>query len=213
MKYKAIVFDWDGTLMDSITKIVETMQSSAKHHGYPVPDYDQAKDVIGISLLPALKQLFNIHDEIAAMELLHTYKEHFKEHTQTDSPLFSGAVELLETLKQRGYLLAVATGKGRQGLNSNWHHSNTEHFFTASKTADDAQSKPSPDMLQQILSELDLSADQVLMVGDTTYDMAMAEAINIDRIGVSFGVHSADTLQKHKPLAVIDELHELLLHV
>ena len=213
MKYKAIVFDWDGTLMDSISKIVETMQSSARHLGYPIPDYDQAKDVIGISLLPALKQLFNIHDEKAAMDLVHTYKQHFKEHAQIDSPLFSGAVELLETLKNRGYLLAVATGKGRQGLNNNWHHSNTKHFFSASKTADDAQSKPSPDMLQQILSELNLSADQVVMVGDTTYDMAMAESINIDRIGVSFGVHSAVTLQKHQPLAVIDALHELLLHV
>jgi phosphoglycolate phosphatase len=213
VKYKAIVFDWDGTLMDSISKIVESMQSSAKYLGLPVPEYNQAKNVIGISLLPALKQLFNIHDDEDAMDLFHTYKEHFKDHKQVSSPLFSGAIELLETLKGQGYILAVATGKGRQGLEHNWQHSNTEHFFSASKTADDAQSKPSPDMLQQILSELNLSAEQVLMVGDTTYDMAMAEAINMDRIGVSFGVHSADTLHKHKPLAVIDALDELLLHV
>jgi phosphoglycolate phosphatase len=213
VKYKAIVFDWDGTLMDSISKIVETMQSSAKHLGLPVPDYDQAKDVIGISLLPALKQLFNIQDEKAAIDLFHIYKKHFKNHTQISSPLFNGAIELLEKLKQQGYILAVATGKGRQGLEHNWHHSNTKHFFSASRTADDAQSKPSPDMLHQILSELNLSAHQVLMVGDTTYDMAMAESINMDRIGVSFGVHSADTLQKHKPLAIIDALDELLLHV
>jgi phosphoglycolate phosphatase len=213
VKYKAIVFDWDGTLMDSISKIVETMQSSAKYFGFPVPDYDQAKDVIGISLLPALKQLFNIQDEKVALELLHTYKKHFKDHSQTSSPLFNGAIELLEKLTQQGYILAVATGKGRQGLEHNWHHSNANHFFSTSRTADDAQSKPSPDMLQQILSELNLSADQVLMVGDTTYDMAMAEAINMDRIGVSFGVHSADMLQKHKPLTVIDSLDELLLHV
>ncbi len=213
MKYKAIVFDWDGTLMDSISKIVESMQTSAQQLGFPVPDYDQAKDVIGISLLPALQQLFKIDDEKVAMDLFHTYKEHFKDHAQISSPLFTGAIELLETLKQQGYILAVATGKARQGLEHNWHHSNTKHFFSASKTADDAQSKPSSDMLQQILSELNLSADQVLMVGDTTYDMAMAEAINMDRIGVSFGVHSIDALQKHKPLAVIDALHELLLHV
>jgi phosphoglycolate phosphatase len=213
VKYKAIVFDWDGTLMDSISKIVETMQSCAKHFGFPVPDYEQAKDVIGISLLPALKQLFDIQDDKAALDLFHTYKKHFKDHAQTSSPLFNGAIELLEKLKQRGYILAVATGKGRQGLELNWHHSNTKHFFSTSRTADDAQSKPSPDMLQQILSELNLSADQVLMVGDTTYDMAMAEAICMDRIGVSFGVHSTDTLQKYKPLAIIDALDELLLHV
>ena len=213
MKYKAIVFDWDGTLMDSIGKIVESMQTSAKHLGLPTPSFEQAKDVIGISLLPALKQLFNIQDEKAALELFHTYKEHFKDHTQIISPLFSGTIPLLESLKQQGYILAVATGKGRQGLEHNWQQSDTKHFFSASRTADDAQSKPSPDMLQQLLSELNLTADQVLMVGDTTYDMAMAEAINMDRIGVSFGVHSADTLQKHTPLAVIDSLEELLLHV
>jgi phosphoglycolate phosphatase len=213
VKYKAIVFDWDGTLMDSISKIVETMQTSAKHLGLPVPDYDQAKNVIGISLLPALQQLFNIEDDKAAMQLFHTYKEHFKDHAQISSPLFNGAIALLEELKQRGYILAVATGKARLGLEHNWHHSNTKHFFSASRTADDAQSKPSPDMLQQILSELNLSAEQVLMVGDTIYDMAMAEAINMDRIGVSFGVHNADRLQKHNPLAVIDTLEELLLHV
>jgi phosphoglycolate phosphatase len=213
VKYKAIVFDWDGTLMNSISKIVETMQSTASYLGLPVPDFDQAKNVIGISLLPSLKQLFNIQDDKIATQIIDTYKKHFKEHAQTSSPLFNGAIELLEKLKQQGYILAVATGKGRQGLEHNWHHSNTKHFFSASRTADDAQSKPSPDMLQQILCELNLSADQVLMVGDTTYDLAMAEAIDIDRIGVSFGVHSVNTLQKHKPLAIINTLDELLLHV
>lgn len=213
MKYKAIVFDWDGTLMDSVSKIVESMQTSAQQLGFPVPEYEQAKNVIGISLLPALKQLFNIQDEKAAMDLFHTYKDHFKNHAQLSSPLFTGAIELLQKLKQQGYVLAVATGKARQGLDHNWHHSNTKRFFSASRTADDAQSKPSPDMLQQLLIELNLSADQVLMVGDTTYDMAMAEAINMDRIGVSFGVHSRDELQKHNPLTVIDTLDELLLHV
>ncbi len=213
MKYRAIVFDWDGTLMDSINKIVESMQYSAKYLGLPTPSFEQAKDVIGISLLPALKQLFNIQDEKTARDLVHTYKEHFKGHTQLISPLFSGTRQLLESLKQRGYILAVATGKGRQGLEHNWHHSDTKHFFSASRTADDAQSKPSPDMLQQLLSELNLTADQVLMVGDTTYDMAMAEAINMDRIGVSFGVHSEDSLRKHTPIAVIHSLEELLLHV
>nr|WP_297816650.1 HAD hydrolase-like protein [uncultured Paraglaciecola sp.] len=139
MKYKAIVFDWDGTLMDSISKIVESMQSTAKHLGLPVPNYDQAKDVIGISLLPALKQLFNIHDEKTAMELIHTYKKHFREHAQISSPLFNGAIELLVKLKlklklkQKGYISAVVTGKGRLGLEHNLHHSNTEHFLVLSE--------------------------------------------------------------------------------
>ena len=213
MKYKAIVFDWDGTLMDSVGKIVETIQASAKQLNLPVPDYDQAKDVIGISLLPALKQLFKIDDEEQAMEIFYTYKALFKDHKQISSPLFSGAIELLTQLKQRGHILAVATGKARQGLEHNWKHSDTEHFFTISKTADDAQSKPSPDMLEQILDELALNASEVLMIGDTTYDMAMAENIGIDRIAVSFGVHNHAELMKHNPIAVIDSLPELLEHV
>jgi phosphoglycolate phosphatase len=213
VKYKAIIFDWDGTLMDSVGKIVETMQSSAKHLGLPVPDYAQAKNVIGISLLPALKQLFNIDDERQAMALFHTYKDHFKQHKEISSPLFTGAIELLNSLKQKGYVLAVATGKGRQGLELNWHHSNTADYFVTARTADDAQSKPSPDMLQQILTELKMTAAEVLMVGDTTYDMAMAQAINMDRIGVSFGVHSPEELNKHQPIAVIDLLEQLLVHV
>ena len=213
MKYKAIIFDWDGTLMDSVGKIVETMQSSAAQLGLPVPDYAQAKDVIGISLLPALKKLFQIDDEQQAMTLFDTYKSHFKQHREISSPLFKGAIELLNSLKRKGYVLAVATGKGRQGLELNWHHSNTADYFITARTADDAQSKPSPDMLQQILTELELTAAEVLMVGDTTYDMALAEAINMDRIGVSFGVHCPERLRKHKPIAVIDSLEQLLNHI
>ncbi|MFT2090909.1 HAD family hydrolase [Paraglaciecola sp. 2405UD69-4] len=209
MKYKAIVFDWDGTLMDSISKIVDSMQTSASHFGLPVPSFDEAKNVIGISLLPALKKLFSIDDHDEAVKLMLIYKEHFKNHTQICSPMFEGAVELLEELKARGHLLAVATGKARQGLEHNLLHSNTGHLFTTSKTADDASSKPSPDMLKQILSELDLQPSDVLMVGDTSYDMQMAETIGMDRIAVSFGVHNHETLMKHNPIAIIDSLPEL----
>jgi phosphoglycolate phosphatase len=154
VKYKAIIFDWDGTLMNSISKIVDSMQTSAQQLGFAVPSFDEAKNVIGISLLPALKQLFRIEDDQTADAIFHTYKAHFKNHAQISSPLFSGAIELLEELSQRGYILAVATGKARQGLEDNWLHSNTAHFFNTSRTADDAQSKPSPEMLQQILDEL-----------------------------------------------------------
>lgn len=209
MKYKAIVFDWDGTLMDSISKIVESMQTSAEHFGLPKPSYDEAKNVIGISLLPALQKLFSIDEEDEAKKLMVTYKEHFKNHQQTTSPLFEGAIELLNELTSRGHILAVATGKARQGLEHNLLHTNTGHLFTTSRTADDAQSKPSPDMLQQILVELNLQASEVLMVGDTTYDMAMARSIGMDRVAVSFGVHDHAALMTHEPLAVIDSLHEL----
>ncbi|MEP0354907.1 MAG: HAD-IA family hydrolase [Paraglaciecola sp.] len=209
MKYKAVIFDWDGTLMDSVAKIVESMQTSAKHFGLPVPNYNEAKNVIGISLLPALKKLFSIDDPKEANKLMVTYKEHFKNHSQISSPMFEGALEMLEELKSRGHILAVATGKARQGLENNLLHSHTGHLFTTSRTADDANSKPSPDMLEQILTELNLQANEVVMVGDTTYDMEMAESIGVDRIAVSFGVHESETLMRYNPIAVIDSLDEL----
>ncbi|MGS2720055.1 HAD family hydrolase [Paraglaciecola aestuariivivens] len=209
MKYKAIVFDWDGTLMDSVGKIVGSIQATAEQLALPMPSFEQAKNVIGISLLPALKQVFNIQDEQLAQTVLHTYKSQFNQHAQVSSPLFQGAINLLTSLKAQGYTLAVATGKARAGLEANMQNTQTKEFFAVTKTADDAASKPSPDMLMQILQELNLSAAEVLMVGDTTYDMAMAETLGVDRIAVSFGVHSIEQLKQHQPIAVIDQLVQL----
>lgn len=209
MKYKLIIFDWDGTLMDSVGKIVGSIQVAARTLELPVPSVEKARNVIGLSLGPALRQLFDIKNELDVELLVKAYKDAFVGHVETSSPLFDGALALLETLKARGHLLAVATGKGRRGLQSAWQDTQTAHYFRTSRCADDAQSKPSPDMLQQILQELSLTPQQALMIGDTRYDMAMAEAIGMDRVGVSFGVHNANQLNKHKPLGIIDKLAEL----
>lgn len=209
MKYKLIIFDWDGTLMDSADKIVECIQTAAKTLELPVPSAQNARNIIGLSLAPALRQLFCIENDLAVEKLVKAYRSAFVGHVETSSPLFDGALSLLETLKARGHLLAVATGKGRPGLQGAWQHTKTAHYFHTSRCADDAQSKPSPDMLQQILEELSLAPRQALMIGDTSYDMAMAESIGMDRVGVSFGVHKAEQLNKHKPLGIIDNLAEL----
>ncbi|MFT4994484.1 MAG: phosphoglycolate phosphatase [Paraglaciecola sp.] len=209
MKYKLIIFDWDGTLMDSADKIVQCIQVAAKTLELPVPSAENARNIIGLSLAPALKQLFCIENDLGVEELVKAYRAAFVGHAETSSPLFHGASSLLETLKAQGHLLAVATGKGRRGLEGAWQHTQTGHYFHTSRCADDAQSKPSPDMLQQILEELSLAPHQALMIGDTSYDMAMAESIGMDRIGVSFGVHKAQQLNKHQPLGIIDRLDEL----
>ena len=168
MKYKLIIFDWDGTLMDSAEKIVASIQTAAKILELPVPSAENARNIIGLSLAPALKQLFSLDGDLAVEKLVKAYKSAFVGHKQSSSPLFDGALTLLETLKSRGHLLAVATGKGRQGLQNAWQETQTGHYFHSSRCADDAQSKPSPDMLQQILQELSLSPQQALMIGDTT---------------------------------------------
>jgi phosphoglycolate phosphatase len=207
MKFKYIIFDWDGTVMDSAAKIVSCMQQAATLGGMAVPSKNAVEHIIGISLQPAIKQLFNVEDS-KANELKEHYKTVFLEQDQTPCPLFSHAESTLGFLSERARL-AVATGKARRGLERAFDASTTRHFFEHSRCADEAESKPSSDMLLQIISEWQVSADQVLMVGDTIYDMQMAENIGMPRVAVSYGVHHEDALSVHKPLRIIDCFSEL----
>ena len=209
MKYKLVIFDWDGTLMDSAGKIVSSMQSAARLGGAGIPSDQAVKDIIGLSLDVAVRQLFPAHDSPVHQVIHDHYKDQYRHHDQTPTPMFAGATDLLIGLKSSGYKLAVATGKGRRGLDRVLHQSQTVDLFEHTRCADEAESKPSPDMLQQLLTAMDVQAHEAVMIGDTEYDMAMAKAINMDRIGVSFGVHSRERLQAQTPIAVIDQLIEL----
>lgn len=209
-KYKVVIFDWDGTVMDSAQKIISCMQLAAKQCDVPVPSDEDVGHIIGISLKPAIIKLFNLSCESKADALVDAYKQAFIVLDHIPSPLFEGAEQVLSELKQAGLVLAVATGKARRGLVRAWEQTNTTGFFTASRTADDAQSKPNPDMLVQLLSELDIKVEDAVMVGDTTYDMQMAQSIGMDRIAVSYGVHAQLQLEKHNPIAVVHTLSELL---
>ncbi|MBO7921774.1 HAD-IIIA family hydrolase [Alteromonas sp. K632G] len=209
MRYKLVIFDWDGTLMDSADKIINCMQIAAKHCDMPVPSADAVSHIIGISLKPAIKQLFGIDDDALAERLVLAYKEAFVIHDATPCPLFNGVEDLLSALKAKGATLAVATGKARRGLDRAWSQTETGHFFSASRCADDAQSKPSPDMLLQILDELNISANDAVMIGDTTYDMQMAKSIGMRRIGVSYGVHAQVHLEALAPETIVHSIGEL----
>ncbi|MBQ4829772.1 HAD-IA family hydrolase [Alteromonas sp. CI.11.F.A3] len=209
MRYKLVIFDWDGTLMDSADKIINCMQIAAKLCEMPVPSADAVSHIIGISLKPAIKQLFGIDDDALAERLVLAYKEAFVSHDATPCPLFNDVQELLLALKAEGATLAVATGKARRGLDRAWLQTETGHFFSASRCADDAQSKPSPDMLLQILDELKISAHDAVMIGDTTYDMQMAKSIGMRRIGVSYGVHAQVHLEALAPETIVHSIGEL----
>lgn len=209
MKYKLVIFDWDGTLMDSVGKIVSSMQEAGRINGQAAPSPQAVQDIIGLSLEVAVGRLFPGVDAKVQKDIHDHYKDQYANHNKTPTPLFDGAAQLLSELKSSGYKLAVATGKGRRGLQRVWAMSDTEAFFDGSRCADDAQSKPSPDMLHQLLSELNVSVNEAVMIGDSEFDMAMAKAIDMDRIGVSFGAHSAEQLQAHGPLTVIDQLSDL----
>lgn len=203
-----VIFDWDGTLMDSADKIISCMQSAAIASELPVPKAVEVKSIIGISLIPAIKMLFDVDNKTAEIVREH-YKRVFLIEDQTACPLFPDAIKVLERLST-SYTLGIATGKARRGLQRALTHSQCEHLFHATVTADDAESKPSSDMLLKLLDHWQIKAENAVMIGDTKYDMQMAEDIGMRRIGVSFGAHSKSQLLEHKPLEVVDDLTSLL---
>ncbi|WP_445398725.1 HAD family hydrolase [Zobellella sp. An-6] len=209
MKYELVIFDWDGTLMDSVARIVACMQAAAAECGLPVPEAGAVRDIIGLSLRLAFPLLFGPLAEEEAEALLLAYRRHYLELNGTPSPLFEGAADTVAGLHQSGYRLAVATGKAREGLDRVLLETGLGRYFHALRGADQARSKPHPLMLEQILDELRLTPAQAVMVGDSSYDLAMAEAIGMDRIGVTYGVHGQDVLCQHAPLTLIDDIRQL----
>jgi phosphoglycolate phosphatase len=207
--YKLIIFDWDGTLMNSVERIVSSMQSAAETVGLVIPTNNEVKDIIGLSLPVVFDRLFTdiTAEQVKAMSV--QYKYQYLEVDTTPSPLFENAMDLLVTLKQNNKLLAVATGKGREGLERVLSLSKTADLFHTTRCADEMPSKPDPTMLLSILAELNISSHEAIMIGDTSYDLKMAKNAGIDSIGVTFGVHNKQTLEKYSPKIIIDSLSEL----
>jgi len=208
-EYKLIIFDWDGTLMDSIARIVSAMRAAAHHCQLPIPAENSVKNIIGLSLPKAFDILFPGASQADVTALLAQYKFQYVEGDDTPSPLFDHALVLLKALTDNNKLLAVATGKGRNGLQRVFCESQTEHFFHASRCADEARSKPDPQMLLSLLAELNVLPKHAVMIGDTSYDMQMAQAAGIDRIGITLGVHDRAILNQYQPRAIVDSLFEL----
>ena len=193
-QYKLVIFDWDGTLMDSIGRIVSSMQAAAKAVALVIPSDEQVKQIIGLSLPEVIKTLFPHSDKKQGFLLVEEYKRQYRETNTTPTQLFDHARELLVNLQHADKLLAVATGKGRNGLQRVWQETQTEHFFHASRCAGEVKSKPDPQMLLSLLAELDISAKEAVMIGDTSHDMAMAQCAGIDSIAVTIGVHEREVL-------------------
>ena len=207
---KVVIFDWDGTVMDSIGKIVNSVQLAAERLALPVPSEHAAKQIIGLSLDPAFKTLFPQCSATERELLAEHYKDVYSNVDRTPTPLFNGAEHVFCSLRQRGYQLAVATGKARRGLDRMFAETKTGHHFVTSRCSDEAQSKPHPQMLEQILAELQLAPQQAVMIGDSRYDLMMAHSIGMHRIGVTHGVHSHNEFAPFLPHAVIDNLPALL---
>ncbi|WP_077342843.1 HAD-IA family hydrolase [Pseudocolwellia agarivorans] len=213
--YKLVIFDWDGTLMDSVGKIVLSMQAAAKVLNLTPATFEQGKSIIGLSLSKGIEQLFPQSSTELQDKIEKEYKYQYLEVNNTPTPLFDNALKLLTSLKESNVLLAVATGKARPGLERVLNMTETEHLFDATRSASDCRSKPDPEMITSLLTELNIDACDAVMIGDTSFDMEMAKHANVDRIGVSFGAHAIDVLNQFEPKAIVhslDELEKLLIH-
>jgi len=208
-QFDLIVFDWDGTLMDSEAKIVRCMQAAAIDVDIPDPGVAAIRDIIGLGLSEAMQVLFPEQTPDRRTDLVERYRQHFLELDKTGMPLFPDVTQGLTQLSQQGYRLAIATGKARRGLDRVLDETGLRHLFVSSRCADEAFSKPHPQMLEDILGHTGVDAGRALMVGDTVYDMEMARSAKVAGLAVSYGVHARDRLLGCGALACLDSFSEV----
>lgn len=209
--FDLVIFDWDGTLFDSVQQIVESLQYAASQYQINLAAED-AKNIIGLGLPEAMQALFPQVPELQG-QIQAAYASHYVANSHRQS-WFEGIEGLLDALQTRQIPLAVATGKSRAGLDRVLAQTNSHARFVVTRCASETLSKPHPMMLAEILKETGVAANRAVMVGDTTYDMEMAANIGMPRIGVTYGVHQAQQLALHDPVRIVKsvaELHELLL--
>lgn len=192
--YDLVIFDWDGTVMDSTGLIASCIQQSCRDMGLPVPAESEAKWVIGLGFLQSVEHVAPGLDRSHQLELADSYRRHFvaREH---EAPLYAGIAELLAELRARERRLAVATGKARRGLDRALSTSGLAHFFEATRCADEGFPKPHPDMVLRLLEETGVDPQRALMVGDTTHDLELAANAGVDAVAVCYGAHDEALLR------------------
>jgi len=205
---RLIIFDWDGTLMDSEAAIVAAMGAGYRQECVPAPSDEAIRAMIGLSLAAAIGRLTPTLDSKRIDRIASAYRSNYA--ARTGSPMLFAAVrDTLVELQRSGYCLAVATGKSEAGLRRAIEETDLTDFFDATRTADQSEPKPSPTMLHEILAELDIEPDQALMIGDTEFDLAMARAAGTQLAGVSYGAHPLTRLLPYNPAFVLDHFGEL----
>lgn len=207
-KYKLIIFDWDGTLMDSQQKIVQTLRTTLLQLKLADRSDDELKNVIGLGLNEAIRHLYPAFNQQQINHFADLYRSHFIS-SEPSPRLFSGVMEMIKKLHQTEVMIAIATGKGRQGLEHAIEESGIRSFIHASRCADETCSKPNPQMLLELLDEFSLTATDAIMVGDTIYDIEMANNTKMDSIAVSYGVHELERLQQLEPMIICDTIKQL----
>jgi len=204
---RLIIFDWDGTLMDSETQIVHAMKGAIEDLALEPRNHDECRNIIGLGLKEAVDKLYPGRDEHFMTQFVDCYRHHWFSIADA-SDLLPGARETLYLLKEAGFELAVATGKGRVGLDKVLAHTELGEVFAATRCSDETRSKPHPQMLNEILGELDVTPGQALMVGDSAIDVLLAHATGVAVALVTFG-YGPEPPDTHRPDYRIDAFSEL----
>ena len=208
MRYELIVFDWDGTLMDSTAAIVDSIQAAARDLGLEPPSSERAQHIIGLGLLDALRHAMPDLPRERYMDVAERYRHHFLARDR-ELKLFEGIAPLLDELADAGHALAVATGKTRKGLERAMSTSGLQARFHGSRCADECHSKPNPQMLEELMAEFGVDPGATLMIGDTTHDVLMARNAGVDALGVAYGAHPRAQLEAEGPLFCAADVVEL----
>jgi phosphoglycolate phosphatase len=205
------IFDWDGTLCNSLDRIILSAQRAAVDCDLEEPAASQVQSIVGLGLAEALQRLFPHLSEQQYQPLVGRYKHHFLNLAEeVPSPLYKDALHTLESLRTADHQLAVATGKSRMGLDLVLRELGMQNYFDATRCADETKSKPHPMMLHELLVELDHPAEQALMIGDTDFDLQMARSAGIRAVGVTYGAHSRERLEQSDPHLLVDDLVSIL---
>lgn len=209
-RYEVLIFDWDGTLVDSIGRIVESVGVASDACGLPVLGDAQVKGIIGLALPEAFSVLYPQINEAGLMdEFRRAYAEHYLMLEAEPSLLYPGVSDTLSELRERGHRLAVATGKGRRGLDRVLAGQGWQDFFDVTRCADETASKPDPRMIHEILAHFGAPPEQALMVGDSVFDLEMARRAGVDSVAVSYGAQPAEVLRGWAPRLSIDRFADL----
>ena len=209
MQLKLLMFDWDGTLMDSTERIVSSFQNAMRSLSLPVLPPEPIMAIIGLGLPEATDALFPQLNLEAQRRLGQVYQQYYFELDPTPMRLYDGAEDLLADLAARGFWLSVATGKSRRGLNEVLETTGLGRYFFATRCAEETLSKPDPLMLRELMFEANAEPARCLMVGDTQFDLDMARHANVPSVGVTHGAHGHEVLAASAPVALVDDLYAL----
>lgn len=210
--FSLVVFDYDGTLVDSQHSIVAAMAQAFAAAGLSEPSAAAVRRVVGLSLETAIGELLEESDRAALPTIAAGYREAFlamRQHADFDEPLFPGVRETLANLNEPNVCLGIATGKAMRGLQASLERHDLASFFVTLQTADRHPGKPHPAMLRQAMAEAGAEPGETVVVGDTSFDMAMARSAGVAAVGVSYGYHGAEMLRGAGAAGIIDALSEL----